>query len=268
MKFKHPLMNAAGTVKLAEQAVRLAQTPVAAVMMGSYTLTPRTGYGGQVYYAGDGFTLNRLGMPNLGIAYLELVAPTVKDALGDRPLFVSVAGFGLDDFLALIASVPECVDHIEVNLGHPNAGKPIAGFDVDLISEVLDCGRPVGLKLPPYSDPGLLFEVAGVVTGRATFLTLCNAFANGWHPDALGEAYGGLSGAAVKPIVLGQVRQFHTLLPDMPIIAAGGFRRVADWPDYSEAGAIAVQVASRFVESGGDVVTMREDLRRGDTPDA
>lgn len=265
MNLEHPLMNAAGTVKLQEQALRLAQAPVAALVMGSYTPEPRTGNTGETYYAGSYFTLNRLGMPNPGIAYLDDAAPVVKAALGARPLIVSVAGFCLDDYLALIASVPECVDHIEVNLGCPNvAGKRIGSFDTALIADVLDHSeRRVGLKLSPYSDPGLLVEVAAIVAGRAAFLTLSNTFPNGWRPGALSEAYGGVSGAAMRPIVLGQVRQFCTLLPDMPIIAAGGFRYGSDWPEYSAAGARAVQVASRYLDADEmpDVfVTMLGDL--------
>jgi dihydroorotate dehydrogenase (fumarate) len=265
MRFVHPLMNAAGTVKLVEQATRLAQSPIAALIMGSYTPRPRDGNEGRTYHTGDGFTLNALGMPNPGVAYLADTAAVVKAALGARPLFVSVAGFGLDDYLALVADVPQCVDQVEVNLGCPNvAGERIGSFDLDLIDAILAAvPRRVGLKLSPYSDPGLLAEVAAIVSGRVAFLTLSNTFANGWAPGALSTVYGGVAGAAMKPIVLGQVHQFGRLLPDVPLIATGGFQRGSDWADYSDAGACAVQVASRFLAGDEDpdvFVTLLADL--------
>lgn len=261
----HPLMNAAGTVKLVGPALALARSPVAALMLGSYTLNARTGNTGPTYHAGKGFCLNRLGMPNPGVDYLVEVASTVKVALAGRPLFASVAADDLIDCLRTIECVPSCVDYLEVNLGCPNVeGMRIGSFDLDLIDAILArTTRGVGLKLSPYSDPGLLRDVAAIVSGRAVFLTLSNTFPNGWQRGALNGAYGGISGAAMKPIVLGQIRQFAGLLPSMPILAAGGFLRGPDWQDYAAAGACSAQIATRYIAGGEDpdvFVTMLADM--------
>lgn len=265
MKLEHPLMNAAGTVKTVEQALKLAKAPVAALVMGSYTPDARAGNAGQTYHSAAGFALNALGLPNPGIAYFAEHAQAVKDALGDRPLIVSLAGFCLDDYLEMIAQLPPFVE-IEINLGCPNVfayNKRIASFTPSLIERVLSLAkRPVGLKLSPYSDPYQLENTAFIVES-ASFLTLSNTFPNGWYPDALSTPYGGVSGAAMKPIVLGQIRQFRSFLPGMQIIAAGGFRQSHDWQDYEAAGADAVQIASRFLDGNEDpdvFVTLLTDL--------
>ena len=61
-KLEHPLMNAAGACKKVEEVQELARSATAAIMLGSITLEPREGNSGNVYWAGDGFSLNSLGL--------------------------------------------------------------------------------------------------------------------------------------------------------------------------------------------------------------
>jgi DMSO/TMAO reductase YedYZ heme-binding membrane subunit len=60
----------------------------------------------------------------------------------------------------------------------------------------------------------------------------------------LGKGTGGVSGAALKPIVMPLVEQVHATCPDLAIVAAGGVRSVADALDYLRLGATAVQVGT------------------------
>jgi dihydroorotate dehydrogenase len=251
-----PISNAAGTVKLIEQAQRVARAPVAEVVIGSYTIDPRDGNGGKVYESRAGIVLNALGLPNPSAMY----ACEHRDeflALG-KPVVVSIAGFQVQEF-AVLTSMFDWAQAIEVNLGCPNVWddgeqKRIGSFDPAYVRAVLrevEGFAKVRVKLSPYSDPVLLAEVAGVVDDfEVEAVVASNTFPNGWLPDALSVSYGGVSGSVMKAIVLGQVRQFVAL--GHRVIAAGGVRAGADLADYEAAGAIGVQVASRYLDGGED----------------
>jgi dihydroorotate dehydrogenase (fumarate) len=255
-----PFLNAAGTVKLVEQVERLARAPVAGVVVGSYTIEPRTGNEGRVYESVTPWTLNALGLPNPGAAYMKEHLPRMRDALGDRPLIASVAGFGLNEYVALATDAIRAGAWVEVNFGCPNvAGHSIASFDVGYMRRTWDAimaacaGGTVGVKLSPYSDPGMIPAVVSGLesAGVPDFYTLSNTFPNAWREGWLDTSYGGLSGEAMKPIVLGQIKQFREVT-DVPIIGSGGVRYGHDWHEYQAAGACAVQVGSRYLNVNED----------------
>ena len=113
------------------------------------------------------------------------------------------------------------------------------------------------IKLPPYSDPDLLNEVARVigstdfVTAVVTSNTFPNAFA--FHPDGMnaitfGKGLAGMAGRAIRPVVMGQVIQLREALPDnQRVIAVGGIggsRQAVE--DYLSVGADATQITTGF----------------------
>lgn len=258
------LSNAAGTVKFIEQAQRLAPAPVDEIVIGSYTWKPREGNPGTVYCSQEGVVLNALGLPNPGGPYL---IRTREHFLAlDKPVVVSIAGFNVDEYrtLALAASWASA---IEVNLGCPNVWienkqHRIGSFDLNYMREILDrvageikSDTDLRVKLSPYSDPFLLAEVAAMIDAHEVdAIVASNTFPNGWLPgaiDTFSTFYGGVSGSAMKAIVLGQVRQFKELC-DVPVIASGGVRNGADLMDCDFAGASGAQVASRYLDRGED----------------
>jgi dihydroorotate dehydrogenase len=253
------LSNAAGTVKLYEQAAKLAPAPVDELVLGSYTLHPRDGNGGKVYHSERPHVLNALGLPNPGLAYLIEHARSFADL--HRRVIVSIAGFSADQFVEL-ATPLGWAHAIELNFGCPNiwddgSQKGIASFDVEYMHWVVNAVRDVQpeavlrAKLSPYSDPRLLAQAVEAVAPLVDALVLSNTFPNAWLPYCLDVPYGGLSGSSMKAIVLGQVRQAQELT-SLPIIAAGGVRTNADLNDYEQAGAALVQVGSRFLDGGED----------------
>lgn len=63
--------------------------------------------------------------------------------------------------------------------------------------------------------------------------------------------FGGMAGSALKPIGLGQVRQWRNLLPErIAVIGVGGVTRGRDILDYLRAGATTVQIATAFLDRG------------------
>ncbi len=270
---EHPLLNAAGTAKTIDEVGRLARSAVAAVTVGSITLAPRDGNAGEVFAPRDGYAVNALGMPNRGAAFYRDALPEMAalTRAAAKPLIVSVAGFSPDEYGELTAlSAASGADLVELNLGCPNVWDDgsqhrIASFDPDLVARSVAAavaaagGVPVGAKLSPLSDPTLLAEVAGALAGSgARFVVSCNTFPNGLalRPDgrsAIDVEYGGVSGAAMRPIALGQVRQLRRLLPaSIDLVGAGGVRRGDDIDDFRHAGAVAVGAATLLWTSGED----------------
>lgn len=274
---EHPIMNAAGTCKLVEDVEKLAPSAVAAILVGSITVEDRAGNSGNTYQFDPRrglYSLNSLGLPNPGKKYYhkclpEMVAMAHK---AGKPLILSGAGFTPAEYaeLALLAR-DGGADLFEANLGCPNVWdggkqKRIASFSPYLVAEILRTVSdavgndiPLAVKVSPFSDPYLLAEIAGVVlTSPILCVTAVNTFPNAFGFSERGErlitpaeGLAGLGGPALKPIGLGQVKQWRSLLPPhMHLIGAGGISNGKDVWEYLRVGATAVQVATMYLERG------------------
>jgi dihydroorotate dehydrogenase (fumarate) len=120
---------------------------------------------------------------------------------------------------------------------------------------------PYGVKISPFSDPAALADLAALLGAAAVgprFVTAVNTFPNALVVDAehrpvIDVELAGLSGPALKPVGLGQVRQLRRLLPDtVDIVGAGGVGEGRDVAEYLRAGAVAVQAATAFWNRGED----------------
>nr|WP_101833126.1 dihydroorotate dehydrogenase [Frankia canadensis] len=191
------------------------------------------------------------------------------------------------------AVAPTGVDLIEVNLACPNvwdggAQKRIACFDPnqtaaicaavgDALSARAAEGAPAvpyGVKISPFSDPAALGELAALLGDLAAagpvgsaglvgsagprFVTAVNTFPNALvldagHRPVIDVELAGLSGPALRPIGLGQVRQLRRLLPDtVDVVGVGGIGEGWHVAEYLRAGAVAVQAATAFWNRGED----------------
>ncbi len=289
IELEHPLMNAAGTCKSLDEVGTLARSAVAAVVVGSITEQARAGNGGNVYHTGDFFSLNALGLPNPGLEYYRERLPdmvAVTHSAG-KPLIVSIAGFNAAEYARTAHAVALAgADLIELNLACPNVWdggrqKRIACFDNDQTRAV--CGQvahalatvgdtiPVdrrppafGIKISPFSDPAGLAELAGLITvlsrepSGPRFVCAVNTFPNALaltdaNEPVIDVELAGLSGAALRPVALGQIRQLRRLLPEtVELIGAGGVTDGRGIVDFLHAGAAAVQAATAYWNRQGD----------------
>ena len=270
---EHPVMNAAGTCRTADEVRRMARSAVSAVVVGSVTVLARPGNAGDVFWTGPGHALNSLGLPNRGAAFYEDVVPAMAGVVhaAGKPLVLSAAGFGPDEYAALTGlAVRAGADLVELNLGCPNVvdggvRHRIAAFDPDAVAEACRAaagqsgGVPFGVKLSPYSDPFLLADVAAAAASAgAGYVVASNTFPNALavRPDGrpvLTAGLAGLSGPAMKPVGQGQVAQFRAALPaGVGVIGVGGITTGQDVLDYLAAGACAVQAATVFWDAAED----------------
>ena len=198
--------------------------------------------------------LNSIGIPCKGMAYFrDTILPTY--ARYASPLVVSISAPTVEEFASLAAevSVPG-VAAIEANISCPNLeedGKAFA-MEIDATERAVAAMRkatdlPLWVKLSPntaqLAEIGKASEAAG-----ADALVVANTFlAMAIDVEArrprLGSITGGLSGPAVRPVIVRMVYQCYRAV-GIPIIGCGGIMTADDALEYILAGASAVQVGT------------------------
>ncbi len=200
----------------------------------------------------EGGMINSIGLPTKGLKYfLDVQIPEYKQFT--PPLIASISAEDADDFQAMArdVNVPG-VDAIEINISCPTRKPGGGNFALqaehthDIVRRVRsETDKPVWAKLSPNAgeivDVALAAEDAG-----ADALTVANTIlAMKIHVDsfrpALGNKIGGISGPAVKPIILRMVYQIAKAVT-IPVIGCGGISNAEDAIEYMLAGASAVEI--------------------------
>jgi dihydroorotate dehydrogenase (NAD+) catalytic subunit len=168
-------------------------------------------------------------------------------------LVASISAEDADDFQAMARdiNVPG-VDVIEINISCPTRKPGGGNFALhaehahDIVTRVrAETDKPIWAKLSP--NAGEIVDVAmAAEDAGADALTVANTIlamkinVNTFRP-ALGNKIGGMSGPAVKPIVLRMVYQISKAV-SVPIIGCGGISNAEDVIEYMLAGASAVEI--------------------------
>jgi dihydroorotate dehydrogenase (NAD+) catalytic subunit len=214
--------------------------------------------------------LNSIGIPSKGVPYfLEHTLPTL--ARWTPPLVVSVSAPTVEGFaeLAAMMSVPG-VDAIEANISCPNIEEDGRAFAMRATStaSVMRALRgatrlPLWAKLTP--NTGDIAEVAAAAEAEgADALVVANTIL-GMSIDLatfrprLGNVMGGLSGPAIKPIVMRLVYQCARRVR-VPVIGCGGIATANDAAEYMLAGATAVQVGTATFLHPGAMIEIIDGL--------
>ncbi|MCK8785986.1 dihydroorotate dehydrogenase [Roseomonas sp. NAR14] len=219
-----------------------------------------------------GGMLNAIGIPSKGIPYLlEKTVPLYRR--WSPPLVVSISAPTAEGFASLAAeiSVPG-VAAIEANISCPNIeedGKAFAmrAASTEAVVRQLRAATalPLWVKLTP--NTGDIAEVARAAEGAgADALVVANTVLamsidlNTFRPR-LGNVMGGLSGPAIKPMILRQVYQCARAVR-APVIGCGGIATAADAAEYMLAGAAAVQVGTATFLNSRAMIEVIEGLDR------
>jgi dihydroorotate dehydrogenase (NAD+) catalytic subunit len=256
LKLRNPVLIASGTFGQDGYGGGLPPgldvTRLGAIVAKTTTVRPRLGNDRPRFAHGRGWTLNSIGLANPGIeAVLREHAP--RWVQWSVPVVLSLAGERVEEYRELAAAVEGTpgVSAVEVNVSCPNVeGGLEFGQSPELTGAVVRAvrsatGLPVLVKLSP--NVASIEEVAlAAVRGGAHALTLTNTLVGmaldpKTRSSVLGTATGGVSGPALKPVVLAMVyRVFRAV--EVPIVGVGGIGAAEDALDYLAAGALAVQV--------------------------
>jgi dihydroorotate dehydrogenase (NAD+) catalytic subunit len=200
----------------------------------------------------EGGMINSIGLPGKGLAYfLDHQLPDYKRYT--PPIVANITATTADDFAAMARAVTvPAVDVIEMNISCPTREPGGGNFAlhedhtygiVRRVREATD--KPLWAKLSPNAGEIDLVAKAAERAG-ADALTISNTLL-GLKIDTetfkpmIGNGYGGISGPAIKPIILRMVNQCSKVVK-IPIIGCGGIVKVEDVVEYMLAGATAVMI--------------------------
>jgi dihydroorotate dehydrogenase (NAD+) catalytic subunit len=250
---KNPVMPASGCFAH-EYADAMDLSRLGAVVTKSVTPKRRIGNPVPRVAETDSGMLNSIGIPSSGLLYyVDKIVPHYKAVAA--PLVASVSADTADEFAAACEalSVPG-VAAIEANISCPNLeadGRAFAMSAQDThraISEIKRHARvPIWAKLTPnvtdVAEIARAAEAAGADAVVVANTLLGMAIDAETRKPKLGNVMGGLSGPAVRPVIVRMVFQCARVVK-IPIIGCGGIMNAADAVEYLLAGASAVQVGT------------------------
>jgi dihydroorotate dehydrogenase (NAD+) catalytic subunit len=259
IELEHPVINASGTYDaIAARKVfgdeLLADFPFSAFVSKTITPEARTGNEPQRIWETPAGMINSIGLPNKGLeGFLAEDLPQLAEL--PVPLIVSVMATNREFFSQLVSEVAarDEVAGIELNVSCPNVHSGlIVGEQPSETMALLEALRPLTAKplivklTPNVANPEAVAVAAE--EGGADAVSLINTLkASGIDPatgqPALAAGHGGLSGPAVRPIALQQLRAVRAAV-ELPLIGMGGVSGGADATEFLTAGATLVAVGT------------------------
>jgi dihydroorotate dehydrogenase (NAD+) catalytic subunit len=259
IELEHPVINASGTFDaIAAHRVYgdalLEDFPFSAFVSKTITPEPRVGNEPQRIWETPAGMINSIGLPNKGLeGFLADDLPRLAEL--PVPLIVSVMATSREEFARLVDGVGgrEEVAAIELNVSCPNVHSGlIVGEQPAETAALLEALRPrtekpLIVKLTPnVTDPAAV--ALGAEEGGADAVSLINTLkATAIDPSSgrpgIAAGHGGLSGPAVRPIAVAQVRAVCAAV-GIPAIGMGGVASGADAREFLSAGARIVAVGT------------------------
>jgi dihydroorotate dehydrogenase (NAD+) catalytic subunit len=259
IELEHPVINASGTFDaIAARRVYgdavLEEFPFAAFVSKTITVEARAGNEPRRIWETPAGMINSIGLPNKGLeGFLGEDLPRLAEL--PVPLIVSVMGTSREEFARLVEGIAERdeVAAIELNVSCPNVRSGlIVGEQPGETAALLEALRPLTSKplivklTPNVADPAAV-AVAAERSG-ADAVSLINtlkasAIDPGTGRPGIAAGHGGLSGPAVRPIAVAQIRAVATAV-DVPVVGMGGVCGGEDAFEMICAGAALVAVGT------------------------
>jgi dihydroorotate dehydrogenase len=284
LTFPNPLGLAAGFDKDAEVADALLGLGFGFVEVGSITPRPQTGNPKPRLFrlAEDRAVINRMGFNNGGAA-AAAGRLTARQARG------GIVGINIGankdsadrvaDYAQMAQVMAPLASYLAVNVSSPNTPGLRALQDEAALAGLLDAvlsatghsGPPVFLKVAPDLEPADVEAIARIALDKRLGALIVSNTTISRPPlrsRHAGEA-GGLSGAPLKELALGRLRDFRRATGDaLPLIGVGGIGNAEDAWERIRAGASLVQLYSAMVFEGPGIarkiVSRLEALMRRD----
>jgi dihydroorotate dehydrogenase (NAD+) catalytic subunit len=253
LTLRNPVMPASGT--FAEGLDRVMDfNRLGAFVTKTITRELRTGNPLPRVVERPGSLINAIGIPSKGVAhFIEETLPYY--AAYDPPLVVSISAPTADGFASLASELTlPGVAAIEANISCPNIEEDGKAFAMrpeatEKVTRTLRgaTSLPLWVKLTPNTgdmpEVAQAAEAAGADAVVVANTILSMAIDLKTFKPCLGNIMGGLSGPAIKPIILRHVFQCAKAIR-IPVIACGGISNSDDAVEYMLAGASAVQVGT------------------------
>ena len=283
IELAHPVINASGTYDaIAARQVfgdeLLGDFPFSAFVSKTITPEPRAGNAPRRIWETPAGMINSIGLPNKGLeGFLAEDLPRLAEL--PVPLVVSVMATNREDFSRMVGAVAsrEEVAAVELNVSCPNVHSGlIVGEQPSETEALLEALRPLTEKpLVVKLTPNVAAPEAVAVAaeeGGADAVSLINTLKASAIDPATGEpaiaaGHGGLSGPAVRPIALQQLRAVRAAV-ELPLIGMGGVSSGADAAEFLAAGAALVAVGTENFRDPRAGRRIANDLETGVSPPA
>jgi dihydroorotate dehydrogenase (NAD+) catalytic subunit len=259
IELKHQVVNASGTfdaiaARRAYGDALLERFPFSAFVSKTITPEPRVGNEPQRIWETPAGMINSIGLPNKGLdGFLAEDLPQLAEL--PVPLVVSVMATNREEFARLVEGVGgrEEVAAIELNVSCPNVHSGlIVGEQPSETAALLEAlrpltGKPLVVKLTP-NVAGPADVAVAAEEGGADAVSLVNTLKASAIDPVTGEpgiaaGHGGLSGPAVRPVAVAQLRAVAAAV-SIPIVGMGGISCGADAIEMLSAGAALVAVGT------------------------
>lgn len=250
---KNPVMPASGCFAH-EYAQAMDLSRLGALVTKSVTPKRRIGNPVPRVAETESGMLNSIGIPSNGLLYyVDKIVPHYAGVTA--PLVASISADTAEEFAAACQAVAvPGVAAIEANISCPNLeadGRAFAMSAKDThqaISAIKQGTRvPVWAKLTPNVTDIVEIACAAEEAGAEALVVANTLLGMSIDPETrkprLGNVMGGLSGPAIRPIVVRMVFQCARAVK-IPIIGCGGIMTGEDAVEYLLAGASAVQVGT------------------------
>jgi dihydroorotate dehydrogenase (NAD+) catalytic subunit len=255
LALRNPILVASGTFGYAREMAGVVDfARLGGLVPKTVTRQPRIGNPPPRTVETPSGMLNAIGLDNDGLDhFIAHHLPYLREL--PTAIIGNIAGKTEDEFVAMAEQIGQSsgLAAVELNLSCPNVA---GGVDFATNPETTErlvrrarevCPHPLIAKLTPnVTDITKIAEAAA--TGGADAVSVANTFvgmAIDWRRrrPILGNGTGGLSGPAIKPLVLRMVWQIARKVR-IPIIGIGGIATIDDVMEYLVAGASAVQLGT------------------------
>lgn len=263
ISLKNPLVLASGIMGVSASSMKSVETHGAgAVTCKSIGPLERQGHKNPTVFRWEHGLANGVGLPNPGV---DAAIPILKEAKRTLsvPFIISMFADTVDNFARVaekLAAIAPAA--IEVNLSCPNTERdlgPMFALDLESTAKVIGAVKKVTGKTPVIAkltadaadctEIGKAAEAAGadgITISNTLSSVLIDIYAK---RPILTNTVGGISGPAIKPIVVRAVYNLYTSVK-IPIIALGGVTTGEDAIEMIMAGATAVGVGSAVYYRG------------------
>lgn len=255
ISLKNPVITASGTFGYGDEYASLVNlNRLGAVIPKGISLKPMEGNPPPRIVETAAGMLNAIGLQNVGVeVFIREKLPFLKQH--NTPIIINIFGHTVEEYSQLAQRFDsQDIAGLEVNISCPNVKKGgfIFGHDPGMAFEVINAVKrktslPVIAKLSPnVTDISVIAR--SVQDAGADSISLINTLL-GMAIDVdsrkpkLGNATGGLSGPAIKPVALRMVWQVATEAR-VPIIGIGGIMTARDALEFMIAGASAVEIGT------------------------
>lgn len=253
VEFQNPIMTASGTFSHDMEQYFDFDEIGAVTLKGIYS-DEKMGNKAPRIAEVTGGILNAVGLPGIGVSrFINEILPEFKKYKKVK-VIANVCGNSVEEYAEVVDKIGDRVDMFEINVSCPNvkSGCMAFGTSVDGVKQVVKAVKrktlnPFIVKLSPNVTDIVEIAKAAEEAG-ADGISLINTILAmkidvKTKKPILANNYGGLSGAAVKPVAVRMVHQVASAV-SIPVIGMGGIMTGEDVAEFMLAGASGVMVGT------------------------